>query len=377
MWRPVANDGKAVWKLAGQFPTTLTEKFAVSLPSPKCRLRLAAAPLVVTSIVLSSQQSWGQTALASFAGKTVTIAVGFGTGGGYDIYARLVAAHLGNHLPGKPNVVVQNVPGAASVKAAMLVYNKAPKDGTTLGLFLSALTVNGVLNGAEQHSPEKFTWIGRVNDSATLGISWHTAPAQTIAQAKEREMIMASTGASGNSAMVPWALNSLAGTKFKVVPGYTASANMALALEQGEVHGIGAVSLEYITTLKSDWLENKKINLMYSIDLKRKKSLPDVPAIVELIEDGDARNVLALLGSASAIGYSFAAPPGVGPDIARALDEAFAETMKDPAFLADAARRKLDIEPLRGPEVQKIVADAVATAPAVVEMAKRATARPN
>jgi tripartite-type tricarboxylate transporter receptor subunit TctC len=177
--------------------------------------------------------------------------------------------------------------------------------------------------------------------------------------------------------MVPWALNSLAGTKFKVVPGYTASANMALALEQGEVHGIGAVSLEYITTLKPDWLENKKINLMYSIDLKRKKSLPYVPAIVELIEDGDARNVLALLGSASAIGYSFAAPPGVSPDIARALDDAFAEMMKDPAFLADAARRKLDIEPLRGPEVQKIVADAVATPPAVVEMAKRATARPN
>ena len=122
------------------------------LPSPKCRLRLAAAPLVVTSIVFSSQQIWGQTALASFAGKTVTIAVGFGTGGD-TMLSRLVAAHLGNHLPGKPNVVVQNVPGAASVKAAMLIYNKAPKDGTTLGLFLSALTVNGVLNGAERHTP--------------------------------------------------------------------------------------------------------------------------------------------------------------------------------------------------------------------------------
>ena len=209
--------------------------------SHKFRLLFAAA-LLVTPIM--SGVSWAQTAPASFAGKTVTIAVGFGTGGGYDIYARLVAAHLGNHLPGNPNVVVQNVPGAASVKAAMLVYNTAPKDGTMIGLFLSALTVNGVLTGAKQHRPEKFTWIGRVNNSATLGISWHTAPAKTVAQAKEHEMIMASSGASGNSAMVPWALNSLAGTKFKVVPGYAASANMALAMEQGEVHGIGAVSLD-------------------------------------------------------------------------------------------------------------------------------------
>ena len=246
-----------------------------------------------------------------------------------------------------------------------------------IGLFLSALTVNGVLTGAKQHRPEKFTWIGRVNNSATLGVSWHTAPAKTVAEAKEHEMIMASSGASGNSAMVPWALNSLAGTKFKVVPGYAASANMALAMEQGEVHGIGAVSLEYLTTLKSDWLENKKINLLYSIDLKRKKSLPDVPAIVELVDEGSSRQALALLGSASAIGYSFAAPPGLSPEVERALDDAFSQTMKDPAFLAAAAKRKLDIQPLSGTEVQKIVAEAVATPATVVEIAKRATAKPN
>jgi tripartite-type tricarboxylate transporter receptor subunit TctC len=187
---------------------------------------------------------------------------------------------------------------------------------------------------------------------------------------------MASTGASGNSAMVPWALNTLIGTKFKVVPGYSASSTMALAIERGEAHGIGAVSMEYITTLKPDWLEHKQVSLMYSIDLKRKKSLPEVPAIVEFAPDRNARQVLALLGSASAIGYSLAAPPGVNAEVARALTGAFDAMVKDPAFLADAARRKLDIEPLTGAEVHKIVNDAVATPAAIVEMTKRATAKP-
>lgn len=332
--------------------------------------------LAVALLATATQESRAQTDPVSFRGKSITIVVGFATGGGYDLYARLVAAHLGNHLEGNPSIIVQNAPGAASVKAAMILYNTAPKDGTMLGLFLSALTLNGVFGENIEHRPEKFTWIGRINDSATLGLVWHTAPARTVEQAKQHQLILASTGATGNSAMVPWALNSLVGTKFKVVPGYTASAPMALAMEQGEVHGIGAVSLEYLTTLKPDWLENKTVSLMYSIDLKRKKSLPEVPAIVEFAPNDNARQVLGLLGSASAIGYSFAAPPGLNRDVAHALDGAFATMVKDPAFLADAARRKLDIDPLTGAEVQQIVERAVATPPAVVEMAKRATAKP-
>jgi len=331
--------------------------------------------LVVALMALPGEEGRAQT-LPSYKGKTINVVVGFGPGGGYDFYGRLVAAHLGNHLPGKPNVVVQNVPGAASLRAAMLVHNAAPKDGTTIGLFLSALTVDNVLRKNQDLSPEKFAWIGRINSSATLGIAWHTAPARTVAQAKERELILASTGASGNSAMVPWALNALAGTKFKVVTGYTSSPALALAIEQGEVQGMGAVSYEYLRTVKRDWLENKKISLMYIIDLKRDKALPDVPAIVEFGRDKDAQQVLALLGSASAIGYAFAAPPGVSPEVARTLDTAFAAMVKDPAFLADAAAKKLDISPLSGAEVQKVVANAVATPPAIVEKAKIATAKP-
>jgi tripartite-type tricarboxylate transporter receptor subunit TctC len=331
--------------------------------------------LTAALLAFSGLGSWAQTPI-SYKGKTITIVVGFGPGGGYDFYARLVATHLGKHLEGQPNVVVQNAPGAASVKAATLLYNTGPTDGTMLGLFLSALTVNDVLSGNKNVRPEKFAWIGRVNDSATLGVAWHTAPARTVAQAKEREIILASTGASGNSAMVPWALNSLVGTKFKVVPGYSSSPALALAVEQGEAHGIGAVSLEYLRTAKPDWLEQKKISLMYIIDLKRKQSLPDVPAIVEFARDDDARQVLALLGSASAVGYAFAAPPGTSEQVVQALDNAFAATMKDPAFLADAAKRKLDIEPLRAADLQQIVNDAAATPLEIVEKARRATARP-
>ena len=346
------------------------------MPKPSYRLiRLCRLGLIFAVAAAVSWTSAGH-AQPSFKGKTVTIVVGFGPGGGYDIYGRLVASHIGDHLAGKPTVVVQNTPGAASVKAANLLYNSALKDGTTLGLFRSALTVNGVLAGNQKYHPEKFVWIGRVNDSATLGVAWAAAPATSVEQAKQREVVLASTGASGNSAMVPWAMNSLLGTKFKVVPGYTSTAAAALAMEQGEVHGIGAVSLEYLGTVKADWLKTGKIKLMYSIDLKRKKSLPDVPAIVEFAKDANSRQVLALLGSASAIGYSFAAPPGVSEAVAGALGKAFGSMIQDPAFLADAAKRKLDVDPLTGAEVQKIVADAVATPRAVVEMAKKATAKP-
>ena len=344
--------------------------------SPPLLRAVTLGPVAAIALAaLSSSPALAQSA-ASFKGRTMTIVVGFGPGGGYDIYGRLVAAHFGNHLPGKPTVLVQNTPGAASVKAANILYNSAPKDGTSLGLFLSALTVNAVLQGNQKYQPEKFSWIGRVNDSATLGVVWSTAPATSIPQATGHEIVLASTGASGNSAMVPWALNSLIGTRFKVVTGYTSTAAAALAMEQGEVQGIGAVSYEYLGTVKADWLKSGKVKVMYSIDLKRKKALPDVPAVVEFAKDAKSRQVLSLLGSASAIGYSFAAPPGVSRDVVGTLSAAFAAMLKDPAFLADAEKRKLDVDPLTGEEVQKIVADAVATPQAVVELARKATAKP-
>lgn len=342
--------------------------------APKLALLLLLSCAAICRFSIDS--AFAQAADVSFKGKTISIMVGFGPGGGYDIYARLVAAHLGRFLPGTPNVVVQNAPGSASVKAAMILSNVSPKDGSALGLFLSALTVNDVLGRTTRVHPERFVWIGRVNESATLGLVWHKSTIQSMTRAMEAELIVGSTGVSGNSAMVPWALNAFIGTKFKVIPGYTSSPALAMALEQGEINGIGAISLEYLQTTKPDWLKEGKVKILYVIDAKRKTLFPEAPAIVEFAKHDDARQVLKLLSSASTIGYSFAAPPGTRKEAAAALEKAFSQMVGDSGFLSDAATRRLDISPLSGAEVQRIVADAVGTAPEVVEKAKRATMPP-
>ncbi len=296
-----------------------------------------------------------------YRGKTVPIYVGFPPGGGYDLYARLVAAHFGNHIPGNPGIIVKNLSGGASRKAAAYIANATPQDGAALGMFLDHLTLGVALQGKAKFESDKFVWIGRVTPTTTIAYLWHTAPAKSVKDAIGKEIILAATRATSTSAVIPHALNEFVGTRFRPIVGYRGSAAFALAMERGETQGVGAMSWEAVKILKADWLRDKKINIIWTTGSQRHKELPDVPAIPEFARNADERKIMMAIASGTNIGRALAAEPGIPKDRARALRRAFMAMVRDPAFIADATKRQLSVDPIDGETLQRIVADIVAT----------------
>lgn len=310
-----------------------------------------------------------------YRGKSVRIVVGFGTGGGYDLYARLVAAHLGQHIPGKPSVIVENMPGASSLKAADYVYNQTNSEGTVIGLFLNNFALAKLLTPSLRYEPSKFTWLARVDSTALFGLMSKASGIASIEDAKKRDVVIASTGANAMDAMVPWALNKLIGTRFKVITGYKSNNESGLALERGESEGMGAVSVEFLDQ-KPLWLKEGLVKLIYLDDLKRDPAYPDVPTIVELATSPNDRSVLHLIASSSVIGRSFVAAPGIPTERAKALREAFDAMLKDPTFLQSARERHLKVDPMSAAELEKVVQDVGATPESIVKMTTIATQAP-
>jgi tripartite-type tricarboxylate transporter receptor subunit TctC len=299
--------------------------------------------------------------------------VGSGEGGGFDLSARLSAPFLSRYIPGNPTVVVQNMPGASGLRAGEYVFNVAPRDGSVICITQPSIVLHKVLNPAARFVPQDFTWIGRLGSFVTYGVVWHTAPAQTIAEAKIHGLILGAVGPSGPGAMLPAALNLLAGTRITIVKGYKSAAELGLAIERGEVQGSGSSSFEYVNS--KGWLDKGLARILYTIGLKRTRNAPDAPTVVELAADEQGRNVMRLAGSASEIGRALLAPPGVPADRAAALRQAFAQMIKDPDFIAESERRSLDVEPLAADEIGRIVADDMAMPAAVVD-AMRAITEP-
>jgi tripartite-type tricarboxylate transporter receptor subunit TctC len=310
-----------------------------------------------------------------YKGKTINLIIGLGAGGGYDLSARLVAQHLGDFIPGRPTIVPRNMPSAGSIAAAEYVFNVAPRDGTVLAMFQPTFVLEKMTDRVRKYEPQRFTYIGRVDQSVLVGLVWHTSPAQSIEDAKKTEVVLSANAAAGTSATIPWALNRHIGTKFKVVLGYESSAGMGLALERGEAHGNGSTSWDYLET-KPDWLAEKKINILYTIALERFRKLPEVPTVLELTSDERARNILKMMASTSSIGRAILSTPDVPKERAEALRRAFDEMVKDPKFLADAAKRRLGVDPATGAELEKMVAEVTGQPEEVVEAMKRATMPP-
>src|SRR5438067_9721989 len=199
-----------------------------------------------------------------YRGKSISLYVGFPPGGGYDLYARVFAPYFSRHIPGNPPIVLKTMLGGSGIKAAGYMTSVTPQDGTSLGVFLDALTLGKVLGGPGEFDPVKMVWIGRIVSTATVSVVWHTSPVQTIEQAKHRELLMAGTVASNSSSFIPTALNDLIGTRFKIVRGFPGSPPMALAMERGEVDAIGGISWEAVQLTKQDWLTGKKAKGLYA-----------------------------------------------------------------------------------------------------------------
>jgi tripartite-type tricarboxylate transporter receptor subunit TctC len=306
-----------------------------------------------------------------YRGKVITLYVGFPPGGGYDLYARVLAPHFTRHIPGNPPIVIKSLLGGSGIKAAGYMTGITPQDGTSLGMFLDALTLGKVLGGPGEFDPVKLVWIGRIVSTATVSVVWHTSPVQTIEEAKHRELLMAGTVASNTSNFIPAALNDLIGTKIRVIMGFRGSPDQALAMMRGETNAIGGMSWEAIQTNHQDWLTEKKIRVLYAQGAHRIPDLPNDPGLLDLAVDERSRQVLGLLGGVSDVGRTIVAEPNIPPERAKALRDAFMATMQDPQFIAEMKARHLNIEPLSGQEVQKMVASFVATPRELVDQAKR------
>jgi tripartite-type tricarboxylate transporter receptor subunit TctC len=306
-----------------------------------------------------------------FRGKTVTVVASFEAGGPYDFYSRLIARHLGAHLPGHPAVVVQNMPGAGGLRGANYLYNVAARDGTVLGVVSQTVAVGQVLatTGGIQYDARRYSWIGRINANVEVLHTWHASGVRSIEDARRREVVVAGTGPTSSSVVMPRLMNELIGTKFKVVTGFAGPTSAQLALERGEVDGI-VKPWSSIKVGSADWLREGKINLIVQYALARHPDLARVPAVVDLAGDEAQRAILGLYASGSDIGRSIVAPPGVPAATVGVLRDAFWETMRDTRFLDEVAKGGVDIVPLAGDRLQDLVGRLVDVSPQIVATAK-------
>jgi len=313
---------------------------------PSIIWRLPALALLSLVVAIDLAGSADETQAADFKGQTITIAIGSGTGGGYDAYGRLAARHLPKHLPGNPAVVPKNMPGAGGVVSANWLYNVAPKDGTALGIFQAGAPYEPLFGNTQaKFDPTKFTWLISLNRLANIGIFWHESPVRTIEDLFKGEVLVGSSGGGNASTQVfPILLNNLIDTKFKVIAGYTGTGETNLAMERGEVYGIVGTEWSSLKASKPDWIRDNKVRVVFQISLSSHPDLKHVPSIVDYIKDPESRQVVELLLARQEYGRTFTAPPGVPADIAAALRKGFADIAVDPALLADAAKMGAEIE---------------------------------
>jgi tripartite-type tricarboxylate transporter receptor subunit TctC len=341
-------------------------------------LMCAVAALACTQVA-RAQTAPTQSVAQFYKGKTINIIVGSDVGGGYDLTARTVARHLARHIPGEPNIIVQNRPGAGSIVASNYVYEIAPKDGTVIGAVQRPIPFQ-ILFGdtGVRFDVRKMQWIGSPTKELGVVVAWHTSPHKTFEDVFKTEMIVGGTGPTTDPELFPRAMNSILGTKFKVVGGYKGQAQMVLAMQREEIHGSGNWSFSDVEKGHPDWLAEKKVRLLLQLGLAKSPDplLRDVPLVLDVARNAEQRSVFQVLMGMKAMGRPFFIAPGVPKDRADAIRTAFMKTMKDPAFLAEAEKTLNQIDPLSGPEMQKIITDVYALPPDVIAKAREAVKAP-
>ena len=326
----------------------------------------ATAFLLLTAATAGQVQSPAE----FYKGKNVELYIGYSVGGGYDVYARIVARHIGKHIPGNPNILPKNMEGAGSLRLVNWLYNVAPKDGSVFATIGRGTAFNPVLGipGA-QFDGTKFTWIGSANDEVSVCATWHTTGIIKFDDLLTKEIPVGGTGASDDTVQFPKVLNAVLGTRLKIVSGYPGGNDAVLAMERGEVHGRCGWSWSSVVATHKNWLDEKKINVLLQLALEKHPDLPNVPLVIDLAKTEEQKQILRLIFARQVMGRPFLAPPGIPQDRAEALRKAFMDTMKDKDFLAEAEKAGLEITPVPGEQIQKLVQDVYNTLP---EIAKKA-----
>jgi len=319
-----------------------------------------AAAAIVALLAAWPSVASGQPSVEDFyRGKKIDLIIGYSSGGTYDLYARLVARHLGHHIPGKPLIVPRNMPGAGSRAAATWVHSVAPRDGTVLATADQSLSLQQAAGDERiKFDTTKFIYIGNPNVENNTTATWHTSRVKTIEDAKRIEAAMGATGGS-TSSQYPKAMNSLLGTKFKIILGYPGGNDINLAMERGEVDGRGSNSWASWKATRPHWIAEKKINILVQIGLKKAPDLPDVPLLMELGANAEDRTLLRLLSASTAIGRPIFTTPDAPADRVAALRKAFDVMVRDPAFLEDARQGHFEIDATPGEAMQKLVSEIV------------------
>ena len=296
-----------------------------------------------------------------YKGKTIDLVIGYTPGATYDLYARLVSRHMGNHIPGNPRIVPRNLAGAGSRVAVNYLYNVAPQDGTALGTADQSLAVEQAM-GDKQLTVDvnKLQWIGNPVVSNNTSVAWHTSQIRSVDDARAREVTMGATGSS-TSSQYPRLMNALLGTKFKVILGYPGANDINLAMERGEVAGKGSDSWAAWKATRPDWLRDKKINILVQIGLTKNPEMGDTPLLMDLAKNDEDRQVMKLLSTSVVIGRPIFAGPGVPAERVTILRRAFDATVRDAEFIREAREGKMDLDPVSGEELQKLVGEIVST----------------
>jgi len=303
-----------------------------------------------------------------YRGKTITVVVGFGAGGGYDIYARLLAHHLGNHIAGAPNVVAQNMEGAGSVRAANYVYSVAPKDGTVIAAVNQNMPMYQMLGGAgAQFNAAQINWLGSMAYSNGTLYTWYQSGIRTLADAKSRDVLVGGVGTTSDSYIYPTLINGLLGTRFKVINGYAGTKEIHLALERGEVMGRGGNTWASLTSSNQDWVDQKKINLLVQIGFNSEPEIGQVPLLIDLVNTPEEKQIVTVVTLPTALGYTNWLAPEVPAGRMKLLREAYDATMRDQAFLEEAGKHAMMIRSQTGAEIAALIKQAASVPKPVLD----------
>jgi tripartite-type tricarboxylate transporter receptor subunit TctC len=330
------------------------------------RLFLAALALAFL------QPASAQTVEEFYKGKSINLVIGFSVGGGYDLYARHLARHMGKHIPGNPTIVPQNMAGAGSLRAANFIYTAAPKDGTAFGTFARTTGINPLLESGATFDGTKFAWLGSVTDDVSTCVTWHTTAVKTWDDFLKKPSTLGGQGPSSEPDIFARLFKNVFDAPIKLVAGYPGTNEITLAMERGEVDGLCGLSWSTIKTRHAQSLREKKINVLVQSAFKKVPELGAVPLVMDMTKDAEKLQILKLILAAQEMARPFAAPPGIPADRKAALIAAFDATMKDPEYLADAEKLKIDVNPVSARDLDKLLAELYATPKDVVKKASEA-----
>jgi len=342
----------------------------------------ALASLAVIALASIAQAARAQDSDDFFRGKQLSILIGSTAGGGYDAYARLLARHVGAHLPGNPAIVPKNMPGAGGLAVANYLFNKAPRDGTEIGIVQNGVPFEKLFQtlspGGKSalFDAEKFGWIGSMTQTVFVTVTWHDAPVKTIEDAREKQAILGASAPSSDSSILAVMSNNLMGTRFKIVHGYDGAAAVDLAMENGEIQGEAGKDWTTLTSTRPQWIADHKINILVQMGMTGHPALRGVPMALDLARTPQDRRIMELVFAKFGMSRPFMAPPGLPPERLALLRRAFVEALRDPALLDEAKQLGMEIRPVSGEDVEKLVTRILAS-PADLAATARAALQPH